>query len=101
MDNFLDSNKGKADELQEKKQIVIKHRKIKKATRTFLYNVDHWLSDDDIKSVQTKLKKKLGTSSQIVEDDEGKALTFNGDHTQEIKDLMIEATNKLNVKSFA
>lgn len=101
MDDFLNANSNKDNTFQEKKKISIKHRKIKRATRTFLYNIDHWLNNQEIKEAQKKLKKKLGTSSQILKDEEGTALTFNGDHTQEIQQMMIEISNKLDTKSFA
>jgi translation initiation factor 1 (eIF-1/SUI1) len=101
MDDFLDANVDKNDDFQEQKKIVIKHRKIKRATRTFLYNIEDWLETDEIKTVSKKIKKKLGTSSQTITDDEGTALTFNGDHTDEIKSMMIEYSDKLSNKSFA
>jgi translation initiation factor 1 (eIF-1/SUI1) len=101
MDDFLDAHTEQTDDLQEQKKIVIKHRKIKRATRTFLYNIDHWLEPDDIKVVAKKVKRKLGTSSQVITDDEGTALTFNGDHTQEIRQLMLDACDQLSAKSFA
>ena len=103
MNDFLDANTEQTDDLKEQKKIVIKHRKIKRATRTFLYNIDDWLdlNSDEIKDMIKSVKKKLGTSSQIVTDDEGTALTFNGDHTQEIRQMMLDACPKLSAKSFA
>jgi len=100
MDTFLDDHADKTDDYQEQKKIVIKHRKIKKATRTYLYNITDWLDSDDIKTVAKTVKQKLGTSSQVITDDEGTALTFNGDHTQEIQQLMLKACNKLSPSSF-
>lgn len=101
MDDFLDAHAAQTDDFQEQKKIVIKHRKIKRATRTFLYNINDWLQPDEIKVVSKKIKKKLGTSSQIITDTEGTALTFNGDHTQEIRQLMLENCDNLTSKSFA
>lgn len=101
MDDFLDAHAEQTDDFQEQKKIVIKHRKIKRATRTFLYNINDWLQPDEIKVVSKKIKKKLGTSSQIITDNEGTALTFNGDHTQEIRQLMLENCDNLTSKSFA
>jgi translation initiation factor 1 (eIF-1/SUI1) len=95
MDDFLDNNTENNDEIQEQKKIVIKHRKIKRATRTFLYNIDHWLEPADIKPISKAIKKKLATSSQVITDDDGCALTFNGDHTLVIKDLMLKYSKGL------
>jgi translation initiation factor 1 (eIF-1/SUI1) len=76
----------------DKSKIIIKHRKIKKATRTYLYNINQWITEDQIKDISQQLKKKLATSGQIIEDEEGYALTFNGDHMQIIKDAVIGAS---------
>ena len=76
----------------DKSKIIIKHRKIKKATRTYLYNINQWITEDQIKDIAQQLKKKLATSGQIIEDEEGYALTFNGDHMLIIKDAVIEAS---------
>jgi len=76
----------------DKSKIIIKHRKIKKATRTYLYNINQWITEDQIKDIAQQLKKKLATSGQIIEDEEGYALTFNGDHMLIIKDAVIGAS---------
>ena len=92
MDNFLDANEENENEneIKDQKKIVIKHRKIKRSTRTFLYNIDNWMGPAEIKGAKKLVQKKLATSSQVVEDDEGVALTFNGDHSLVIKELMIQ-----------
>lgn len=103
MDDFLDSNNIDNSEKTpvDRKRIVIRHRKIKRVTRTFLYNIDHWLGDDAIAQLAKQVKKKLATSSQVVTDEEGTALTFNGDHTQVILDLIIKYSNgSLTEESF-
>ena len=89
MDAFLDSNQEEAAPT-DRKRIIIKHIKIKRATRTCLYNIDEWMDEDDIKDLKKTVQKKLATSSQIVTDDDGYALTFNGDHTLTIRDLVIK-----------
>ena len=102
MDDFLNSHIDNPEEFQEQQKIVIKHRKIKRATRTFLYNIDHWIETDDIKDIIKPIKKKLATSSQVITDQEGTALTFNGDHTQTIKEIMIKYSHgKITEDSFA
>lgn len=101
MNGFLDANHGKDESFTERKKIVIKHIKIKRATRTCLYNINEWIDEDLIKDLKKSIQKKLATSSQIVEDDDGYALTFNGDHTQCIRDLMIKHSNgKLTSEAF-
>ena len=101
MDDFLNDNTERDDGIQEKKKIVIKHRRIKRATRTYLYNIDHWMEKDDITALKKQVQKKLATSSQVVTDDEGCALTFNGDHTSVIKDMVISnSSGKLTKAMF-
>lgn len=101
MDNFLNTTEDNKEEIQEQKKIVIKHRKIKRATRTFLYNIDSWMSPDNIKILKKHVQKKLATSSQVITDDEGVALTFNGDHSLVIKELVIKYSgNQLTKESF-
>lgn len=95
MDEFLTNNTESTKEFTDRKPIVLKHHKIKKATRTFLYNIKDWMSDIDIKSMEKIIKKKLATSSQIVTDDEGTALTFNGNHMLCIKDIAIKYSDGL------
>ena len=106
MNAFLDSecNRPESNTTNttiDRKKITIKHIKIKRATRTCLYHIDQWLKDEDIKKIKKNVQKKLATSSQIVNDEFGYALTFNGDHTIVIKDLIIEMSNSLlNVDYF-
>lgn len=90
--NKADTNTPSEQQNTEKKKILIKHRKIKKATRTYLYNIDHWATENQIKDIEKQLKKKLATSAQIIKDEDGYALTFNGDHTKIIKGYVMEAS---------
>ena len=99
--DFMNEQTEFYDDYLERKKIVIKHRKIKKATRTFIYNIDQWISSTDLANLSKKIKKGLATSSQIITDEEGVALTFNGDHTLIIKNLLIDYSDgKITAESF-
>jgi uncharacterized Zn ribbon protein len=101
MNNLLDATEENEDILKEQKKIIIKHRKIKRSTRTYLYNIDNWMDASELKLIKKPIQKKLATSAQVITDDEGVALTFNGDHTLIIKELIIKYSGgKVTEESF-
>ena len=105
-ENTCSNSNTNTTEVEEQKLIEVKHRKIKRATRTYLYHIDHWLTQEELTKVGKEVKKKLATSSQVINDEDGMALTFNGDHTQNIKSIIIQyasqhANGKITKNSFA
>ena len=86
----------------EKRKIKITHRRIKRATRTFLYHITDWISLETVNALKKTVQRKLGCSAQVVTDEEGTALTFNGNHVIDIQKIVIEhSKGELNNECFA
>ena len=98
--NGLSNLENNAQNLLDKQKICIKHIKIKRSTRTCLHNIDQWLTESEINDLKKKAQKKLATSSQVIKDEKGLVLTFNGDHTMVIKNIALNCCSNLKSECF-
>lgn len=89
-DDFLNKKTEDKDEVLETTKIEFKFFKEKRTTRTYIYNLEHFITDPDIlKTVLKKLKKSLGTACTKKDTEFGLAYGFNGDFRKRIAQELI------------
>ena len=79
-------------------KIQIKHHKEKNKNKTCVYGLFNFISDADIPIFIKIVKKKLGCSGVVCEDEPvqgkpktlGKIVVFSGNHLEDIKNIIIE-----------
>lgn len=91
MDDFLTRNKEHKQDIDTEKKIEFRFFKEKRSTRTYIYNLDIFITDPNkLKTFLKKLKKSLGTSCTKKNTDFGLAYGFNGDLKSRIKHEIIK-----------
>jgi len=68
----------------EDNKIDIKFCKEKKTSRTYITGLEHFLNEDEIKTLITSIKKELGTSVYAKENSYG----FQGEHIEKLQKIL-------------
>jgi hypothetical protein len=92
MDSFLKKNNDdvKAAPAEEKK-IEFKCIKEKKCMRTYMFNLEHFISDaKQLDIATTGIQKAIGTGCTKKETDFGIGYGFNGDLAKRIKKYLLD-----------
>ena len=98
MDDFLRKNTNEENKLcLVDKKIEFRYIKEKRTSRTYIFNLDHYIKDDEkVKLLLISLKKTLGTACIKKENEFGVGYGFNGDFTARITQYLID--NKIVTK---
>jgi translation initiation factor 1 (eIF-1/SUI1) len=98
MDDFL-KKKPDNDNILDDKKIEFKHFKEKRTTRTYIYNLEHYVTDPvHLEALLVKLKRSLGTGCIQKNTDFGMAYGLNGDCRKRIVRYLL---NKKIVTEYA
>ncbi len=92
MDDFLKRNDDISTQgpSEEAKKIEFKFIKEKRASRTYIYNLEHFVKDEqDLKNLVRNIKISLGTSCIKNDTEFGAGYGFNGDFTTKIKAYLL------------
>lgn len=90
MDDFLNKKTNDNEEVLDAKKLEFKFFKEKRTTRTYIYNLEHFIPDPkNLKGVLKVIKKALGTACTKKETEFGLAYGFNGDCKKRIADELI------------
>ena len=94
MDDFLKKNDNLAKEGPsiEEKKIEFKQIKECRTSKTYMFNLEHYIKDEEtMKNVIKDLKKSFGTSCTWKKTEEfGFGFGFNGDFAAKIKTYLLE-----------
>jgi translation initiation factor 1 (eIF-1/SUI1) len=71
-------------------KVILKCIKEGKATRTYIYGLEDFLSGEKLEILIKNLPKKLGTSLFKKEENGKKMYGYSGDHRMEIKEILIK-----------
>lgn len=91
MDSFIIERTNNEQQILEEYKIEIKFFKEKKTSRTYIYNLGKFITDEKtLETVIKDLKKKLATSC-IIKNEEGygNVYGFQGDHKRTIVTYLI------------
>lgn len=77
----------------EDKKIILKFFKEKKTSRTYIYGLHDFMTDEEVVKFVMYLKKKLGTGIIKKENDGIIEYGFQGDHKERIKKILISDTS--------
>lgn len=92
MDDFLNkkTNSDKDKEVDENKKIELKFFKEKRTSRTYIYNMENYITEPEkLADIMKNIKKSLGTACTYKKTEFGKGYGFNGDlRTRIAKELI-------------
>jgi len=93
MDDFLKRNNDNSTQgpSEEVKKIEFKFIKEKRASRTYVFNLEHFIKDEtELKNLVRNIKISLGTACIKNETEFGTGYGFNGDFAPKIKNYLLE-----------
>ena len=92
MDDFLKRNDDTSTKgpSEEAKKLEFKFIKEKRASRTYIYNLEHFVKDEqELKNLVRNIKISLGTSCIKNDTEFGTGYGFNGDFAPKIKAYLL------------